>query len=418
MSGNGLLLYIDPGTGSMLFAVLIGVFGALGYIIRIAFLKLRFIATGGKKKDVDGDKIPIAIFSDNKRYWPVFEPLCQEFDKRGIDVIYMTASSDDPVLNCGLEHIDGQFIGENNKAFSRLNFLNATILLSTTPGLDVYQWKRSKKVDYYIHIPHAAGEICFYRMFGLDYYDSVILAGDFQERQIRELEKKRNLPPKDLFFGGIPYMDQMVKRLKDSGEAAPHDTTVLIAPTWGSVSIFNRFKGEIIKHLLEETDYHIIIRPHPQSFESEKELMDELMKEFPESDRLEWNRDVDNFEVLKRSDVLVSDFSGVVFDFSLVYDKPIIYTDTEFDTAPYDLWWLDEEVWTLGALEKLGRKLTFDNMSDIKNLVEEVMSSSQFSEGRKQVRNECWKYYGEGRERCVDYIMNKYNELKQAEKTE
>ena len=32
MSGNGLLLYIDPGTGSMLFAVLIGIFGALGYI--------------------------------------------------------------------------------------------------------------------------------------------------------------------------------------------------------------------------------------------------------------------------------------------------------------------------------------------------------------------------------------------------
>ena len=47
------------------------------------------------------------------------------------------------------------------------------------------------------------------------------------------------------------------------------------------------------------------------------------MNEYPESDRLEWNRDTDNFNVLNRSDILISDFSGVIFDFSLVYDKPV-----------------------------------------------------------------------------------------------
>lgn len=30
-------------------------------------------------------------------------------------------------------------IGEDHKAFVKLNFLNATVVLSTTPGLGVYQ---------------------------------------------------------------------------------------------------------------------------------------------------------------------------------------------------------------------------------------------------------------------------------------
>ena len=214
MSTDNLMLYIDPGTGSMLVAVLIGVFGAVGYIIRMAWVKIRFKLTAGKKEEMKSDKIPYVIFADDKRYWNTFEPICREFNQRGIDVEYLTASEDDPGLNCGLEHVKARYLGEGNKAFSKLNFLNASVVLATTPGLDVYQWKRSRDVDYYIHIPHAAGEINFYRMFGLDYYDAVLIAGDFHERQIRKLEEMRNLPAKDLHMCGIPYMDEMAKRFR------------------------------------------------------------------------------------------------------------------------------------------------------------------------------------------------------------
>ena len=60
------------------------------------------------------------------------------------DIVYMTASKDDPAFDENLQHLDAQFIGEGNRAFSKLNFLNATMLISTTPGLDVFQWKRQK----------------------------------------------------------------------------------------------------------------------------------------------------------------------------------------------------------------------------------------------------------------------------------
>lgn len=406
--------YIDPGTGSMLFAILIGIIGALKYVIRMTMVKLRFILSGGKKVETNSGRIPYVIFSDNKRYWNVFEPICREFDRRGIDIVYMTASPDDPVLECQYEHVKGKFIGKNNVAFAKLNFLNATIVLSTTPGLDVYQWKRSKDVQCYVHILHAASDVTLYRMFGIDYYDSMLLSSQYQLEDVRKLEQLRQLPEKDIHIVGLPYMDEMVQRLKNSDPVETYDRTVLLAPSWGPSAIFSKFGGDIIKVLLK-TGYHVIVRPHPQSFESEQDMIGKIMKEYPESEQLEWNRDVDNFDVLKRSDILISDFSGVTFDFALVYDKPIIYADTKFDKAPYDAWWLEEDLWTTTALPRIGVKLTEEKMDSLKEMIDTCLEDPKFAKGRKEVRNETWEYFGEGTKRTVDWLLNKYSQLTKEE---
>ncbi len=403
------LLYIDPGTGSMLFTILIGVIGAAIYSIRMLFIKLRFKISGGKVQETN-KKIPFVIFSDDKRYWTIFEPICREMDRRGRDIVYMTASADDPSLQNPYPHVKAIFIGKENKAFARLNFLNATIVLSTTPGLDVYQWKRSKGVQYYVHIPHAASEITLYRMFGIDYYDAILLSGEYQVQDIRALEKLRDLPPKELTKIGIPYMDEMVARLQKVGPAPDHPRTVLLAPSWGQSAIFSVYGGKILDVLLQ-TGYHIIVRPHPQSFKSETELMDKLISEYPPSDQLEWNRDTDNFEVLRRSDILISDFSGVIFDFSLVYDKPVIYTDPNFDVSLYDAWWLKTPLWTTSALPRLGDRLTQDNMTHLKDVIDACLTDPRYAEGRRQVKEETWEHGGEGAARAVDYLLHKYEEL-------
>lgn len=402
-------LYIDPGTGSMLFTILIGIIGAAVYSLRMLLIKIRFTLSGGKIEK-NTNKIPFVIFSDDKRYWSIFEPICREMDRRGKDVVYMTASEDDPALSCTYPHVKAEYIGSDNKAFAKLNFLNASVVLSTTPGLDVYQWKRSKDVDYYVHIPHAANDITLYRMFGIDYYDAILLSGEYQVQEIRKLEQLRDLPTKDIVTVGIPYMDVMAKRIKRVGPAADHPRTILLAPSWGSSAILNVYGSKIIDVLLN-TGYHVIIRPHPQSFKSEPELMDKLMKQYPESEQLEWNRDTDNFEVLRRSDILISDFSGVTFEFALIYDKPIIYTDPNFDLSPYDAWWLKEPLWTLSALPRLGYELKEDNMSQLKELIDTCLSDPKFAEGRRAVKAETWEHAGEGAARVADYLIAKYDEI-------
>lgn len=408
-----MLLYIDPGTGSMLFTILIGIIGTAIYTLRMLFIRIKFKFSGGKS-EIGLKKIPYVIFSDDKRYWNVFEPICREFDKRGIDIVYMTASEDDPALNSELPHLKAEFIGKDNKAFSKLNFLNARVVLSTTPGLDVYQWKRSKEVDFYAHILHAPCEVVLYRMYGLDYYDAIFVSGDYQINDIRQLEKLRNLPEKELVRVGIPYMDEMKKRFEKEGNTEEHQRTVLLAPSWGPSSIFNIYGEKILEKLLE-TGYHIIVRPHPQSFKSETELMDKLMSKYPESDQLEWNRDNDNFNVLNRSDILVSDFSGVIFDFSLIYGKPVIYTDPNFDVGVYDAWWLETPLWTTTALPRIGQQLHSENLENIKELIDSCIEDAHYAEGIAAVKAETWINESEGAVKAVDYLVNKYNELTEME---
>ncbi len=403
-------LYIDPGTGSMLFAILLGIFGVLRFVFKGVKVKLKFLFSGGKRTESHSSAIPFVIFSEGKRYWQIFEPVIRELAAREFDLTYLTASPDDPALTAVYPHLHTEFVGEGNKAYAKLNFLNATMLLATTPGLDVYQWKRSKEVQYYLHMLHGPNEVAGYKMFGVDFYDGLMLSGEYQARDIRNLEKLRNEAPKDIEFIGVPYLDEMVKRLENASELPPHPRTVLLAPTWGASSIFNRYGGRVIDELLK-TGYHIIVRPHPQSFSSDKELMDQLMKDYPESEQLEWSREADNFEVLRRSDVMISDYSGVIFDFSLVFDKPVICTDTELDIGPFDVWWLDTPYWTTTALPRIGPTLTTDNLSTIKAVIDRAIEDKSYTESRHEVREETWMHRGEGAKRAADFLIRKYNEL-------
>ena len=398
----GMLLYIDPGTGSMLFSLAVGLLSAAWFGARALLMKAKY-RTGGK---ADTNKKDIVIYGEDKRYWTTFKGILDEFERRQVKVTYLAGSADDPLLSQGYRYVETEVIGLGNKAYARLNFLNARILLATTPGLDVYQWKRSKGVDWYVHIIHAPSELTTYKMFGTDFYDALLLSGQYQEEDCRALEKLRNLPAKECCVVGVPYLDEMSRRLERL-EVPPHGRTVLVAPSWGPNSLLNRFGDRLIERLIA-TGYHIIIRPHPQSFVSEKALMEKLMAEYPE---LEWNRDADNFEVLCRSDILISDFSGIIFDFALVFDKPVICAYTDFDKSLLDAWWLETPIWTATAVPRIGPILGEDKLEDIKELIDRALEDKSFASARQEVRDETWTHRGEGARRAADYLIGRYNAL-------
>ena len=112
-------LYIDPGTGSMLFSLFIGIAAAASFGLRALFLKLKFVFSGGKaNEESDGKKIPYVIFSDHKRYWNIFRPICDEFEQRQVPLTYYTASPDDPVLSANYKYVHAEYLGEGNKPYS------------------------------------------------------------------------------------------------------------------------------------------------------------------------------------------------------------------------------------------------------------------------------------------------------------
>ena len=57
------MLYIDPGTGSMLFSIIIGITGVLVFAARALLIRFKFFMSGGRGKTDDKDMFPICIFS-------------------------------------------------------------------------------------------------------------------------------------------------------------------------------------------------------------------------------------------------------------------------------------------------------------------------------------------------------------------
>ena len=414
-----MFLYIDPGTGSMLFSILIGLLSSVFFLGRKFFLKIKFLILGGHAEKLNESKMPFVIFSDHKRYWNVFKPICDEFENRHVNLVYYTASPDDPALSQNYTHVKTEFIGSGNKAFARLNMLNAGILLSTTPGLDVYQWKKSRNVLWYVHIPHTVDDMLGYRMFGLDFYDAVLCTGDFQKKYLREIEEKRGINQKELKTVGCTYLDAMEKQVLEKTAILKNDSskkknlTVLLAPSWGKSAILSRYGKEIIL-ALEKTGFKIIIRPHPQSLTSEKELIDSLQKDFSKSENIRWNFDNDNYEVLSTADVMITDFSGIIFDFSFIFNKPVIFADTNFDSSPYDAAWIDEELWRYKVLPNLGIPLSQNDFPMLKQKILELSESDEYRQKRDKVREETWQNRGNAAKATVDYLIQKSESFKNA----
>ena len=410
MMDKGILLYIDPGTGSMLFTILLGIIGTGMFFAKKLIMKIRFRLSGGKA-DVSKDVLPYVIFSESKNYLTTFKPVCDEFEKRGIQVNYWTASEDDPLLKEPYEHVKCEFIGEGNRAFAKLNMMSADICLATTPGLDVYQWKRSKNVKYYVHVMHSAATTLLYRMFGMDYYDAILTTGDFQKEEVKELEKVRNDPVKETVTVGSLYLDGMKERLDGTDEEERAEKrTVLLAPSWGEAAILNLYGDKIIDALIG-TGYRIIIRPHPQSMKSEKEMMDTLIAKYPAGDDLEWDFDPDNFNTLYRSDIMITDFSSVMLDFALVFDRPVIYAEYELDKSVYDACWINHPLWQEDTFPKLGAPLKENDFGKLKEIIDAVISSDEYADTRRKAKEEAWMHIGESARRTVDYLIAKHDEL-------
>lgn len=104
LSGN--FFYIDPGTGSMLFSLFMALATAAVFVGRELFIRLKFVISGGRARRKVMERIPFVIYSDHKRYWNVFKPICDEAEQRGVDITYYTQSPDDPVLTAPYKHIN------------------------------------------------------------------------------------------------------------------------------------------------------------------------------------------------------------------------------------------------------------------------------------------------------------------------
>ena len=401
-------LYIDPGTGSMLFSILIGAAATLFFLGKAAWIKLKLIFTAKKNgisTSTDSNYKKYVIYNEGMQYWNTFKPVCDEFEKRGIELTYYTSAEKDPCFEMNYKFVKPEFIGEGNMAFVKLNMLTAGFVLMTTPGLQVYQLKRSKRVKHYSHVLHMPNDATTYRLFGLDYFDSVLLTGDYQKEDIRTLEKQRGINEKQLITVGCPYLDVYKENILSISEEENHPFTVLLSPSWGDAGILKKF-GEKLLDPLAATGWRIIIRPHPQSKKSEADMLKRLEERYKDNSLIVWDYERQNIYSLKKADIMISDFSGIIFDYTFLCNKPVIYVSDGMDLRPYDAYDLgNKKLWQFESLEKFGKKLDEKDFPDIKSVISQMKDSQELAQARAEAKAQAWMHQGQAGKNIVDFMI-------------
>jgi hypothetical protein len=402
-------LYIDPGTGSALFSILIGAAATLYFVGRALIIKLKVVLSGGKQSAVISH--PFVIYNEGKQYWNVFKPVLEAFEMNKTELIYLTSSQDDPVFDQSWQFVKPEFIGEGNRAFARLNMLQAKICLMTTPGLNVFQLKRSKMTKHYSHILHAPTDATTYRLFGIDYFDSILLTGDYQANDIRILEKQRNLPEKKLITVGCSYLDVYAEKIKSIPKEDNAPFTVLVSPTWGPSALLSRFGAKLLVPLVK-TGWRIIVRPHPQSKKSENAVLEKLTAQFGES--IIWDYERENIHSLVKADVMISDFSGIIYDYIFLCNKPVFYVNQGIDLRPYDADDLGEDaiekLWQFKTLKEIGIELKEEHFEKIGEHIKEAAESESLKTARDKARETAWQHQGEAGGRIFNFMIETVKE--------
>lgn len=400
--------YLDPGTGAVLINLLLAGVATLAFFMKGVFFKV----IGKRKPETNNKKTnaAISILSEGKQYWGTFEPIITALIKRNIRFNYYSLDVQDPALTIENELMNSKFLGYGNIGLARASRIKSEVLLSTTPNIGTpgYPVQRSPFVNRLVHVLHSLNDVSWYKSGSLDHYDVVILGGSYQAKAIIDLENARNLKHKELVALGLPYLDTLLKEKKHP-EDNSEPQTVLVGTSWGSKSLLNYYGSQIIKQLAV-FGYNVIVRPHPQSFKSEADLMEQIRKEVSLLSNVIWDTSISPSEALSKADILVSDTSALRFDFAFVYEKPVITIDIPSETTRgYERDHL-KEVWMDQAAKDIGIVINETQVKDIERYVSKVLEED-YNKRIREYRSELLCNIGSSGEAIAEYLSSLAEDL-------
>lgn len=370
MIANSFVLYIDPGTGSLLASAIIGFLISILYSVKGLYYKVLNLFFGVQGNIVSDFSGRIVFFSEGKSYWRVYKSVVLELIRTKQDFVYLSADKEDEGLSLTSDFAEAHYIGNIKKAIFVLNQLKAKVCVMTTPQLDVIALKRSKDVEHYCHIIHSPTDIHAYKKFAFDYFDSVLCSSEAQIDNLKFLESERKSVPKKLLRTGCTYYDVFLSDHENNGDA------ILLAPTWGDRTFFKSCGKEIVGNLLEG-GYKVIFRPHPQSWISDKELLNDIVTSYSSNPNLIIDKEVEGEKAISQSNLLICDItSGMLFDMAFVYKKPVVAIKFDWKDGGYESASLIKETAAIELLKEVGDVINSEDVKDISVIVDKAVSKT------------------------------------------
>ncbi|MBQ8409857.1 MAG: membrane protein insertase YidC [Clostridia bacterium] len=279
----------------------------------------------------------LVIYSEKSGFYKYFKGIIAELLRRSDVVIhYVTNDPNDVIFEVAKheQRIKPYYIGLK-KTISLMLKLECDMIVMTTPDLDKYYLKKSmmKKDIEYVYIPHALMSMHMGMKEGsLDAFDTIFCAGEHIKREVMATERVYGLPKKELVEFGYPLVDDLIPL--GEAERKTHKTTgrreILIAPTWNEDNILDSCIDTMLENLLCD-EYHITVRPHPEYVKRFGARMNAIVERWQDrvGEGLTFELDFSSNKSIYSSDLMITDWSGISFEFSFATKRPTLFVNTK-----------------------------------------------------------------------------------------
>ena len=255
--------------------------------------------------------------------------------------------------------------------FRELFFLTLKLkyLYSSTPDLGNTIFKKTKfSKCKYIYIQHSPVSLnLIYRKDAFDNFDAIQTISKFQNREIKEIIKKRNLKLK-VFKSKYQFIKKNTNQLSLSKE---YD--LLIAPSWNT-SFYKLNCHKILHEQLTKNSVKYKLRPHPMSFKKKEITNDEMNK-------IGITLDKSKIVSLNEFSFLISDWSGIFIEFALENKRKsfLINTPKKISNFNYESY-INKPI-EITKRELFGKTFNIENLDDLVNEIVIQKKNVQYQDG-------------------------------------
>jgi len=356
-----------------------------------------------KFNELDLDERSIVFYSESSVIlYPYVEEIIMELQNRDQKVCYLTSSKDDPILKNKNENVRVFYIGDSE--LEKMNFflrLKAKMLIMTMPDLGSYHIKRSKEFPvHYIYTFHSMNSTHMeFQKDAFDEFDSIFCVGPYQVQELRATEQLYNLKRKNLVECGYGLLDKLLKLRSSFPEKKNllknNKKNILIAPSWGKQNLLESTGIELVKTLLD-AGYYVTVRPHPMTSKKSPKTIKQIKERFEKNPDFLLDTNTSSFEQLFSSYALITDWSGIGYEYAFVCERPVIYIDVPKKSHNKEYEKIGLVPFEISIRDKIGEVVSVQNIETIPDRIEFLYSNSNNFENKIQkIRNDAIFNIGE-----------------------
>ena len=356
-----------------------------------------------KFNELDLDERSIVFYSESSVIlYPYVEEIIRELQNRDQKVCYLTSSKDDPILKNKNKNIRVFYIGDSE--IEKMNFflrLKAKVLIMTMPDLGSYHIKRSKEFPvHYIYTFHSMNSTHMeFQKGAFDEFDSIFCVGPYQVQELRATEQLYNLKRKNLVECGYGLLDKLIKLRSSFPEKKKllknNKKNILIAPSWGKQNLLESMGIELVKILLD-AGYHVTVRPHPMTAKKSPKTIKQIKERFEKNPDFLLDTNTSSFEQLFSSYALITDWSGIGYEYAFVCERPVIYVDVPKKSHNKEYEKIGFVPFEISIRDKIGEIVPVQNIETIPERIEFLYShGNNFENKIQKIRNDAIFNIGE-----------------------